>query len=318
MAKTLQEVQMFNNFDELANDLLNLATEIMPDKLIYLTSIVDKEQFILKLSKHDSEIQISEGMVFNLDDTVCNRIDFDAYQPLVLENIREEIGSDKLIELLKQVNINSYLGLPICHMDGGRFGTLCVAHHETSHFDEKNIQLLQRIVRMFSYYLELERYAYRDSLTSLYNRRYLAKLFENQSKVGGTLFFLDLDGFKKVNDRHGHDVGDQVLKEVAVRLRHFAAAYSDTFAIRLGGDEFMLHFSHTASTEEIAKRAEQLLSILNTWEEDYQLSASIGIVSYPENHTTDLDTLIKNADQALYQAKTAGKNTYQFFETLSH
>lgn len=313
MVTTLQEVENYKNFDELAKDVLDLAKEILPDQLIYLTSVSDNQQIILKLSNEDSGILLSEGMVLNLNETVCQRIDFEKQQPLIYENIREEIGSDDIRNVLIEANIKSYLGLPISHINGDKFGTLCVVHHEESHYDEKSIKLLQRIVRMFSYYLELERCAYRDPLTDLYNRHYLSKSFKVASKTGGVLFFLDLDGFKKVNDRHGHDTGDLVLKEVALKLQGFAKEHRDAFVVRLGGDEFIINFPLIFSKEEISRRAEQLLAGFRLWGTEYGLSTSIGIATYPAGTEINLKTLLKNADQALYQAKAAGKNTYRFF-----
>ena len=313
MVVPLQELQMYRNFDELASDVLDLAKEIMPDKLIYLTSFSEKQQIILKLSNVDTSILLTEGMVINLNETVCNRIDFDENQPLIYEDIREETCPNDLRNRLEEANINSYLGIPISLVNGGRFGTLCVAHDEESRFDKKSIKLLQNIARMFSYYLDLERFAFRDSLTELNNRHYLSKHFEDHSKNGGVIFFLDLDGFKKVNDIHGHDTGDLVLKEVALRLQTFINEYNDAFAVRLGGDEFLIHFSQISSKEEMSERAKNILNFLSTWDSEYQLSASIGIAPYPVDNNLTLKILLKNADNALYRAKAAGKNSYRFF-----
>lgn len=313
MVTTFQELQMYKNFDELSSDVLDLAKEILPDQLLYLSSFSDTQQMILKLSNNDTNILITEGLVVNLNETICNRIDFNNKQPLIYEDTRKESSLDDLRNALEEANVRSYLGIPISLMNGERFGTLCAVNDEESQFDKKSVELLQRIVRMFSYYLYLERFAYRDSLTELYNRHYLTKFFEDDSKADGVLFFLDLDGFKKVNDVHGHDTGDLVLKEVALRLQNFAAEHPSAFAVRLGGDEFLLHFSEMSNKEEMSKRAERVLKSLNTWDAKYQLSASIGIVTYPANGTDDLQALLKNADLALYRAKTSGKNTYNFF-----
>lgn len=310
---TFQELQMYKNFDELASDVLDLAKEILPDQLIYLTSISDTQQIILKLSNEDTSIAVTEGMVLNLNQTLCNRVDFQKSQPLIYEDTLKESSLADFREKLEEVHVRSYLGIPISLMNGEKFGTLCAINDEVSHFDKKSIQLLQKIVRMFTYYLDLERFAYRDALTDLYNRRYLSNFFENHSADGGTILFLDLDGFKKVNDKYGHDTGDLVLKEVARKLQNFAAQQGDAFAVRLGGDEFVMHFSSLSTKEEMRKEAERVLDGLSTWDEGYQLSTSIGIVRYPANCTDELKTLLKNADLALYQAKTSGKNAYNFF-----
>lgn len=314
MIAAMKEVEKYNNFDELAQDVLDLAKEILPDQLIYLTSIDDSQQIILKLSDDDSGILLSEGMAIELEQTVCKRIDFDQKQPLIYENIREEIDSAELRNSLEAANIKSYLGLPISHMNGEKFGTLCVVHHEESRYDKKSVQLLQRIVKMFSYYLELERYAFRDFLTDLYNRHYLSKFYEDHPETEKMIFLLDLDGFKKVNDVHGHDAGDKVLKEVAVRLKEFAKAHEDAFVVRLGGDEFIIHFSRIVSEKEVREHAERLLEELNRWGDQFELSASIGIAFSPADSGIKLTTFLKNADDALYEAKEAGKNTYKIFE----
>lgn len=313
MVIPLHELQMYQNFDELARDVLDLAKEILPDKLIYLSSFTDSEQVILKLSNINPNIHVSEGTAIKLNQTVCNRIDFEKNQPLVFEDTSKEASLDDLRSLYEKVNINAYVGIPISLKNGERFGTLCVVHDQATHFDKKSISMLQKIAKMFSYYLTLENLAYKDSLTGLYNRQYLFNFFADFSKLGGVLFFLDLDGFKKVNDVYGHDAGDQVLKEVSTRIQQFIKNQEDAFAVRLGGDEFIIIFPHMSSREEIGKRAEHLLNRLNTWKPECQLSASMGIVPYPANGNISLDTILKNADGALYNAKAAGKNNYEIF-----
>lgn len=313
MVIPMQELQMYKNFNELARDVLELAKEIMPDKLIYLSLFTENEQVILRLSNVNKHIFLSEGMAINLNQTACNQIDFEKNQPLIFEDISKENDFDDLKKISEKININSYLGIPISLTNGEKFGTLCVVHHEATHFDMKSINLLQKVAKMFSYYLLLEKLAYKDSLTGLYNREFLFRFFKEFSELGGTLFFLDLDGFKMINDLHGHDAGDQILKRVSSRIQEFIKDKENVFAVRLGGDEFIINFPHMSSKEETAKLAEQLLDCLNTWNNEYRLSASIGIVQYEENGTVSLETILKQADKALYHAKVAGKNTYEFF-----
>lgn len=318
MEITFQELEMYKDFDELASDVLDLAKEILPDQLLYLSSIRGNKQLILKHSDHETGIPIAENMMLNISDSLCRQVDFDKKQPLIYEDTREERSLDYLRAAMEGANVRSYLGIPISLTNGEKFGTLCAVNDEISRFDDKSIKLLQRIVRMFSYYLNLERFAYRDALTDLYNRRYFSRFYNEHAAEGGVMFFLDLDGFKKVNDVHGHDAGDLVLKQVASKVQLFVNERNDkAFAVRLGGDEFLMHFPNGASEEEISRDAEQILDSLSTWDEGYQLSASIGIVAYPSNDKIELDALLKNADTALYRAKTAGKNTYKFFVSYS-
>ncbi|WP_214779747.1 sensor domain-containing diguanylate cyclase [Exiguobacterium sp. s22] len=306
------EFQMYRNFDELAIDLIELAKEIVPDKLVYLTSIENDVQHILKLSSQDSPILLEEGMSFDLKDTVCNRIDFNQREVLMYEDIEEQIESTRLQSLLREVNIKSYLGIPILTKNGDIFGTLCVANHKSAQYDSKSVRLLKRVVRMFSYYLELERRASRDELTNLYNRHYLYNYFETNPNQGGALFLIDLDGFKLVNDTFGHDEGDLVLKEVALRLRRLMEPVPDSKVYRLGGDEFLIKIVHALSKAAVIEYAEQILSVLKAWDDHLPLSASIGIVQYEPDVQPELSRLLKEADVALYRSKASGKNTYQF------
>ena len=119
--------------------------------------------------------------------------------------------------------------------------------------------MFQRIARMFAYYLDLERLAYRDSLTGLYNRQFLHKYFSDHPSKSGAIFFLDLDGFKQVNDIHGHDVGDLVLKEAGNRLEEYMKQEKG-FAVRLGGDEFIIDFHEPVSHETMIQHAEAILA----------------------------------------------------------
>lgn len=314
MPKLLSELQLYNNFDDLSNSILEMAKEILPDKLIYLTTFTTNAQVILKLSDLDTDIQLSEGMQIVLQDTVCNRIDFKSNQPLVYEDMSKETNLDDLRLTLLNANINSYVGIPIILTNGEAFGTLCAAHSLASEFNIKSINMLHKIAKLFSYYLELERIAFRDSLTGLYNRQFLYKYFKELSNQDGAILFLDLDGFKKVNDTYGHDAGDLVLKEVASRLESFTRTKKG-FAVRLGGDEFIVNLMDVTSKEEISEHAKVILSLLSTWVnefKDFRISVSIGVVTYLAADNTPLEILLKNADHALYRAKTNGKNEYQF------
>lgn len=312
MNTQFDELQMYENFDELATDVLDLAKEILPEQLFYLSVFSDQQQFILKLSNEKSNIHITEGMVVDLNDSVCKRVDFEQDQPLIYEDVKKDCDVEEVKRLLDEVNIHSYLGIPISLTNGEKFGTLCAVNDEASLLDRKSINLLRRIVKLFSYYLELEHVVWRDMLTELYNRRYLMKYFEDRVHQNGALFFLDLDGFKQVNDTYGHDIGDAVLKEVASKLRAITNERQDAFAVRLGGDEFILHFSHSASKEEWTNLANRIIDELSTWDTDYQVSTSIGIITYERSEHTKLDVLLKQADCALYHAKSSGKRTYKF------
>lgn len=314
---SLQEIKMYKNFDELAEDILEMAEEFLPGKLIFLSSFSNNKQIILKLSDKNTDISLSEGMSLELNQTVCNRIDFRRNKPLLFQDIKEEPLLADLENTLSEANIHSYVGVPIILGDGEAFGTLCAVHNQESEFTKKSVKMLQRIARMFSYYLELERLAFRDSLTGLYNRYYLFKYFEDNEIKDGAVFFLDLDGFKTINDTYGHDKGDLVLKETGLKLERFLNQNQLGIALRLGGDEFIIIVEGETTKEKLKEISEEILILLSTWEtnlESCQLSVSIGIDIYSSKVRVDVNTLLKNTDQALYLAKSKGKNNYQFFQ----
>ncbi len=167
----------------------------------------------------------------------------------------------------------------------------------------------------------LLRLAHYDALTQLPNRVLLADRLNSamaQARRTGMMLavcYLDLDGFKPVNDRYGHEVGDKLLVKVAERLNSHMRG-SDS-ASRLGGDEFVLLFGDLRSIEECQQAVSRLLqSISATFNLDGHevlVSASAGVTLYP-NDDADADTLVRHADQAMYRAKESGRNRYQLFD----
>lgn len=162
--------------------------------------------------------------------------------------------------------------------------------------------------------------AYHDILTGLPNRQLfydrltmsLANAYRNLGKVA--LFFLDLDGFKGINDNLGHDIGDMLLKEVAERLKR-CVRDSDTVA-RLGGDEFTVILNGVHSAEDAMHVAQKIIRSINEVfllnKHEVYVSTSIGISMYPDDGSTTAE-LIKKADTAMYWSKEAGKNQANFF-----
>lgn len=157
--------------------------------------------------------------------------------------------------------------------------------------------------------------AYSDPLTGLANRRQLETQFEqldalNQrdAEINIGLILIDLDGFKPINDQHGHEAGDWVLHQIAQRLT-VAARPTDCVA-RIGGDEFVIMCPQVHEFNDVAQIAERIREYINqpvqVGEGEQSLSASIGY-SYGEREAT-LGQLLREADEAMYVAKRAGKN----------
>lgn len=167
---------------------------------------------------------------------------------------------------------------------------------------------------------QVEDQALRDALTGLPNRRMFqdrlsqALKHADRKQHSVALLFIDLDLFKEVNDTMGHSVGDQLLKDAATRLLS-SVRESDTIA-RLGGDEFTVIMSELSGPRSVERVAETVLARLaqpfRLGQEVAWISASMGITFYPED-ARNAEDLIKNADQAMYAAKNAGRNRYSYF-----
>ena len=165
--------------------------------------------------------------------------------------------------------------------------------------------------------IQLQQYAYQDGLTDLPNRRYFYEKLQSLVSIKGmkfALIFIDLDGFKEVNDSLGHDYGDLLLHQVATRLQSCITT-KDTVA-RLGGDEFTLILEGVNSPDEASKIAEavksSLMQSIKVKKETVYVTASIGLTFFPADGLT-VEELVRRADQAMYLSKNKGRNRYEFF-----
>lgn len=172
---------------------------------------------------------------------------------------------------------------------------------------------------------KLLHFATHDVLTGLPNRALLADRIQHAVEVARrngkpfAVLFMDLDGFKAINDSLGHAVGDGLLVAVAQRIR--ACIRGEDMVARIGGDEFVVVMSNLSTPEVVEQLSENILAELRL---DFQIedatlrvTSSIGIAVYP-NSGESVDALMKNADAAMYEAKQSGRNTYRFFEPAMH
>ncbi|WP_347986410.1 EAL domain-containing protein [Methylomonas sp. AM2-LC] len=170
---------------------------------------------------------------------------------------------------------------------------------------------------------QLEHIAHYDALTNLPNRLLLADRLQQgiiQAQRHQQLLaviYLDLDGFKGINDKYGHDVGDLVLLETANRMRA-SLRDSDTLA-RLGGDEFVVVMLDISDLNSSIPMFNRLITAVDQplfiGELSLHITASLGVAFYPQTDDVDADHLLRQADQAMYQAKLTGKNRYHLFDS---
>ncbi len=187
----------------------------------------------------------------------------------------------------------------------------------------KPLHLISQIIDVSERHRMQERIAHlalHDPLTGLPNSRLLGDRLEQalaaakraQRPMG--VMYVDLDGFKLVNDTHGHAAGDLVLQEFAARLKNVLRETDST--ARVGGDEFVAILSETGGEADIIHAAERVLAAsarpFNIGSAHVTLSASAGIAIYPQ-HGEDAESLLHRADMAMYEAKRSGKNTYRFY-----
>jgi len=169
---------------------------------------------------------------------------------------------------------------------------------------------------------QLEHIAHYDALTNLPNRALLAdRLHQAMAQAHRraqalAVVYLDMDGFKAINDRHGHGAGDQLLVTMAVRMKQVLRE-GDTLS-RLGGDEFVAVLLDLSDVEASLPMLARLLAAaaqpVHVGDLVLRVSASLGVTFYPQEEDVDADQLLRQADQAMYQAKLAGKNRYHVFD----
>lgn len=201
-----------------------------------------------------------------------------------------------------------YVRTPIRSADGGQFGEVVVFRDISARKEHEDA---------------IKRLAYRDDLTGLPNRVSLSDRMQlelahaKRNKELMAVAYVDLDGFKEINDRHGHAAGDALLKSVAERMRGVLRA-GDTIA-RLGGDEFVIVLPAIGSAEDARRVGEKVVAALEQPVEfdgkQLRAGASFGAALYPRDGE-DAQTLLRRADKAMYRAKSAGRGKVQIFQNL--
>ncbi len=220
----------------------------------------------------------------------------------------------------------SMISLPL-RMGGAVSGVLSVYASEQNAFDAAEMELLLQLSEDLAYGIkslrtraEIAKQAWHDSLTGLPNRSLLgdrmrqAMAHAKRTERILAVLFLDLDGFKQINDQYGHASGDELIREIAARLVNSVRA-EDTVA-RLGGDEFVILLD-IGSQEEMEQCIDRIMmEVKNPVAMDgraVSVSASIGITLFPQNEA-DADALLRHADMAMYQSKQAGRDCYRIFD----
>ena len=246
---------------------------------------------------------------------------------IVIKNIDEDLRTSLLSDATKNSDIGGCWAEPIISSDGKVIGVFGSYHHKEYEPKKQDFLLIEQFAHLASISIERERnnlliwrQANFDSLTSLPNRnmmrshltQLISRAERDDEKIA--IAFLDLDHFKDVNDTLGHHIGDALLKETALRIKQNIR--KNDIVARLGGDEFVIIMSNIKDYSGIEHVAEQLRTSLSLpyylLNEVVHSGVSIGITLYPDDGT-EIDDLLKNADQAMYGAKNLGRNNYHYF-----
>ncbi len=324
---SFSEENLLNNITDkfvLDKHFLVLKSEVIKNGLkdsintLYEDSLENRDFFIIKDNFSKKYDEMIEKILLNGN---------------LQERIYLKMKNEKPFSIDGSYNFNSTVitFLPIKNKIKKRTIAYLVLYFEADYIDSINadryytkLLLLSLIVLLFLFTIyatltqqKLREMAHFDKLTQLPNRAYfyieLAQEIKRAKRLQEKLsvMFVDLDGFKIVNDTYGHNVGDELLIRVARRLQK--SIRNVDIVGRIGGDEFTILLTGIKSSEDCKIVAEKIIKELN---KDFvinhnrlNISASIGVANFPE-HGEDLETLINNADNAMYEAKNSGKNRF--------
>ncbi|WP_407267965.1 EAL domain-containing protein [Radiobacillus sp. PE A8.2] len=268
----------------------------------------------------------------DLEDNPHYMVSIEKDSLITVHDVYKDISNYSMYKPFLDPSVSSYIDAPI-RIDGKVIGVVSFEHigmpRQWTYDEQSFSSSIADIVALAIEKAErkrveaqVEHLAYYDQLTKLPNRIYLyEKLHEvlKDAKKHNREFvvmFFDLDQFKQINDSLGHTVGDQLLLEVAKRIKT-SIREIDLFA-RMGGDEFVLILPRIRQKEDVAVVAERIIDAfkepINLEDRELYITTSIGISVYPDDGE-DEESLIKHADSAMYEAKGKGRNAYKFYSS---
>lgn len=323
LAATIADSQ---DLESLARPLLAILQEVTDLESTFLTSVdLERNELTLVYTHNTGSLQIPEGQINPWGDTLCKKAKDEG---IIHTDEADKRWPDNAIG--KELGITTYLSEPLCTNDGELYGTLCGASSSRKQLSSKNRRLLAMFGRLLTQQIERERLierlqvenqqfiaaALQDPLTGIPNRRAMEQELirtlanASRSQLQVHLAFIDLDGFKAINDSYGHDFGDRFLLMISAKLTK--GLRQGDFIARYGGDEFVFFCTTTQGDGESQRLAiADRLSLLTQGrfnieqlELDYA-GSSIGVVSALPGES--VSQLLARADQAMYGEKANRK-----------
>jgi diguanylate cyclase (GGDEF)-like protein len=300
--ETLRSLDVLDTLPEERFDRLTRMTKRMFGVPIALVSFVDENRQWFKSRMGLGATETSRDISF------CGHAILGEDVLIIPNAIEDERFADNPL-VLNDPNIRFYAGCPLS-VNGNKLGTLCIIDQMPRNFGKEDIEALKDLASMVERELAAIQMATMDELTGISNRRgfmmlakYSLDLF-TRTKIPATLFFLDLDKFKPINDTFGHAEGDAALIAFASQLKS-TFRDSDLFA-RLGGDEFVVLLSNASkqhAEEAIGRFRRSLMKYNQDANRGYNISFSYGIVEFnPETHSS-IDDLLADGDSLMYEVK---------------
>jgi diguanylate cyclase (GGDEF)-like protein len=330
----LKQINLATPLHYLLEDLIRHAEALHPEMICTIFLLDDDGKhlrFGAAPSMSDAFNEALDGIVVNDSAGPFGTAAF-LEQRVIVEDVQQHPYWAEYQNLARIGNIRACWSQPIKNDDNQLIGTFAIYHKQPAKPSATELTLIEHYAHLAQLVIERKRYedefshiAFHDPLTQLPNRRLLADRLEQalaasvRTQRHGAVLFIDLDHFKSLNDTKGHDIGDLMLIEVALRLQG-PIRKGDT-AARLGGDEFIVML--TDLDEDFEKSALQAKAVgekileaigqpylLNGYE--YHSTARIGVSMFYGSADT-VDNLLRHADTAMYQSKHAGRNTLHFF-----
>ncbi len=236
-------------------------------------------------------------------------------QPIVIPDTLKHAKGSPLVER----GIGAFMSVPIILGERNLFGTLCTVDTQSYNFSKTELHAFELAANMIAYVIDLERTAIHDTLTGALNRLFIDRFSHGLQQEFGDSFalaYIDLDGFKAINDQYGHECGDSVLRVIVQRLKR--RIRMEDVVVRVGGDEFVVlltgMWQSEATVRSAVGRLHRSLDVdYAIGQHTFHVSASVGVSTYPQNGS-DFESLIKAADRAMYQVKHRGGHGFAIHE----